>query len=342
MSAANAPSTTKADERLPAELSILACSDARVAGRWTPLADAPGGLPDLLRFADWLVRMGAAHNLGEAGGARTIEATITRLNEEHGILEGESRRIHRDHATMVWETTLTRPEGGPASVVRHVQLINGPSLHGPAPGTTKAAAQKSSSSPKVDRRDALVHAAIKVFSEKGFIRASVKDVATAAGMTTPTMYHYIKTKEDLLTLVFTAILDQIHAAVKQATTQPGEPVDNRLTAALDSLLTLYRADPAIIMLLYEEGRHLRPEDRRKSYRQSGAAIELWRELLREGNKSGAFDVPDPEVWAELVSLLCTVGPLRYWSVKKFGHARVERAVMQFVRNAVLKAGHLEP
>jgi AcrR family transcriptional regulator len=54
--------------------------------------------------------------------------------------------------------------------------------------------------PKVveDRKEQIVDAAIGVFSEKGFARATNRDIAEAAGITAGLIYHYFKSKEELL------------------------------------------------------------------------------------------------------------------------------------------------
>lgn len=54
--------------------------------------------------------------------------------------------------------------------------------------------------PKVveDRREQIIEAAILVFSQKGFAGATNKDIAREAGITPGLIYHYFKSKEDLL------------------------------------------------------------------------------------------------------------------------------------------------
>jgi len=54
--------------------------------------------------------------------------------------------------------------------------------------------------PKVveDRREQILDAAISVFAEKGFERATNRDIAHAAGITAGLIYHYFKSKEELL------------------------------------------------------------------------------------------------------------------------------------------------
>ncbi len=49
-----------------------------------------------------------------------------------------------------------------------------------------------------DRRGQIIEAALCVFALKGYDRATNKDIATKAGITPGLIYHYFKSKEDLL------------------------------------------------------------------------------------------------------------------------------------------------
>ena len=57
--------------------------------------------------------------------------------------------------------------------------------------------------PKVveDRREQIIDAAMRVFAQKGFVRATNKDVAREAGITAGLIYHYFESKEALLMAV---------------------------------------------------------------------------------------------------------------------------------------------
>ncbi len=49
-----------------------------------------------------------------------------------------------------------------------------------------------------DRREQIIGAAMRVFAQKGFDRATNKDIAREAHITPGLIYHYFKSKEDLL------------------------------------------------------------------------------------------------------------------------------------------------
>lgn len=57
----------------------------------------------------------------------------------------------------------------------------------------------------------MLAAATKVFAERGYSEASVQDVADELGILKGSLYHYIKTKEDLLFW----LLEEVHRDVKE-------------------------------------------------------------------------------------------------------------------------------
>jgi TetR/AcrR family transcriptional regulator, cholesterol catabolism regulator len=60
-----------------------------------------------------------------------------------------------------------------------------------------------------NRATDVVRAAIGVFCRQGYAGASVQDIANALGMPKATLYHYISSKEDLLSKIFTLASDDV-------------------------------------------------------------------------------------------------------------------------------------
>jgi len=80
--------------------------------------------------------------------------------------------------------------------------------------------------PKVveDRREQIMDAALHVFSQKGFERTTNKDIADEAGITPGLIYHYFKSKENLLKAVIEdhSPVGFIHSLPEQLLEQPPE------------------------------------------------------------------------------------------------------------------------
>lgn len=80
---------------------------------------------------------------------------------------------------------------------------------------------------KDERFDLLLRQAAKVFFEKGYDRASIRDVAREAGMSLAGLYYYFRSKEELLHLilekVFTDLLETLGPRI-EASSDPVERV----------------------------------------------------------------------------------------------------------------------
>lgn len=66
-----------------------------------------------------------------------------------------------------------------------------------------------------DRREALMRAAVSVFSRDGYGGASIRAITEAAGCATGTFYLYFPSKEDL----FAALIERLYEVVLQAVAQ---------------------------------------------------------------------------------------------------------------------------
>ncbi|PYZ92468.1 TetR family transcriptional regulator [Salipaludibacillus keqinensis] len=59
------------------------------------------------------------------------------------------------------------------------------------------------------RRDQIVKAAVHLFNQKGYHKATTREVAQASGFSIGTLYEYIGSKEDILYLVCDAVYDEV-------------------------------------------------------------------------------------------------------------------------------------
>ncbi len=61
---------------------------------------------------------------------------------------------------------------------------------------------QSTRSVVVDKREAILRAAIKVFAGKGYFNSKVADIAGEAGIADGTVYLYFKSKDEILHSIF--------------------------------------------------------------------------------------------------------------------------------------------
>ncbi|MDQ3778506.1 MAG: TetR/AcrR family transcriptional regulator, partial [Actinomycetota bacterium] len=101
---------------------------------------------------------------------------------------------------------------------------------------------------QADRRRQILDAAVHVFARKGFHAARVGDIAEEAGIAYGLVYHYFKSKEDLLETIFrdtwTQMLERISEV--ESSDVPGREGVRQVTALL---LRTWRRDPDLVRVL---------------------------------------------------------------------------------------------
>ncbi|PRX97398.1 TetR/AcrR family transcriptional regulator [Allonocardiopsis opalescens] len=140
--------------------------------------------------------------------------------------------------------------------------------------------------------DRLLAAASRLFAQRGFESTSVQDVVEAAGVTKGAMYHYFRSKDDLLHEIYRRLLTMQTQRLADFAAAEG-PLPERLFAAASDVVqtSIANLDDSVIffrsmhLLTNEHQTRVRAERRRYH--------ELFRSLIEEGQRSGAFrdDIP---------------------------------------------------
>lgn len=138
---------------------------------------------------------------------------------------------------------------------------------------------------ETDKRQRILHAAIRVFARKGFFGSRVSDIAKDAGVADGTIYLYFKSKDDLLISVFEDKMDEILPAFRTAMEQVADPL-GKIRAFIRTHGELVRNDPELAQVLQVE---LRQSSKfMKEYKpvKFNQLLELLAEAVEEGQKLG--------------------------------------------------------
>src|SRR3569833_3309792 len=88
------------------------------------------------------------------------------------------------------------------------------------------------------RREAIVEHAARLFASRGFLGASVADLARACGQSKPLIYHYYPSKEDILFEVMDSHLLQLTGAVETVAGSQA-PAERKLRDLTHRFMGLY-------------------------------------------------------------------------------------------------------
>ncbi len=106
--------------------------------------------------------------------------------------------------------------------------------------------------PSRDRKlDALLAAAARVFSQRGYAETSMRDLAKAAGISLAGVYYYVQSKEELLYLIQSRNFDAVIEGMREALEGVTDPVE-RLTRFVDNHLDYFASHMAEMKVLSHE------------------------------------------------------------------------------------------
>jgi TetR/AcrR family transcriptional regulator, cholesterol catabolism regulator len=134
--------------------------------------------------------------------------------------------------------------------------------------------------------------AARLFRKRGYEGTSIRELASAVGIQSATLYHYMQTKQDLLAAVCDRGYELIISAVTEAAGQASDPME-ALEAVIHAHLTSSIQHRDFFLTALTEVRSLSPRARRRVERDIHDYADLLESILTAGQKSGQIrkDVP---------------------------------------------------
>lgn len=140
-----------------------------------------------------------------------------------------------------------------------------------------------------ERRQQIVEAAVRLFSEKGFHKTTTREIAKASGLSNGALYEYVNSKEDILFLVCQHIHNEIVRQLDIHLTDADSGAA-KLRRAIEGLFAVMQRMQADVLLIYQEAKSLPRPYLREVLRQEQRIVEMFEHLLQEGVKDGTLKV----------------------------------------------------
>jgi TetR/AcrR family fatty acid metabolism transcriptional regulator len=145
----------------------------------------------------------------------------------------------------------------------------------------------ASKAPPAEKRRQILDAAVRVFARQGFHATRVSDIADEAGVAYGLVYHYFRSKEEVLNELFVERWSLLLVAIEEADSTGGSPRE-KLAAVAAFIVDSYRHDPELMKVIIVEvtraansfGRTHLPEIRR--------AYESIAKIVEDGQTAGVF------------------------------------------------------
>jgi len=165
------------------------------------------------------------------------------------------------------------------------------------------------------RRKQIIDGAIQLFSVKGFHTTTVREIADAAGMTMGTLYNYIRSKEDIIYIVYDYITQILRAEVLDGIAGIRDPRERLRTAIRQNLSTVHEYQD-VVMFIYKASTFLDRESLQDVLARETEYIELFENLLRDYFKGMDVDEMRLRLAADLLTYIPVIVTFRRWSLRR--------------------------
>src|SRR5512132_3669707 len=146
--------------------------------------------------------------------------------------------------------------------------------------------------PVADKRRQILDAAVRVFARQGFHSTRVSDIADEAGVAYGLVYHYFRSKEQVLNELFSERWSLLLTTIEQTNgdTSPRE----RLAMVAGFIVESYRHDPELMKVIIVEVTRAANSFGRTHLPEIRKAYELIAEIVSDAQEAGEFrDDVDP-------------------------------------------------
>lgn len=101
----------------------------------------------------------------------------------------------------------------------------------------------------MSKKEAITHAAIQVFKEKGIEKTKISDIVKRAGIAQGTFYLYFPSKLSLMPVIAEAMVQKLLTIVKE-TVEDHVPFQKKLEQVVDAVFLVTRDYKEILALIY--------------------------------------------------------------------------------------------
>ncbi len=124
------------------------------------------------------------------------------------------------------------------------------------------------------RRQQIIVAAKRVFSQNGYSKSTMEDIAREAELSPGTLYLYFKNKDELYASLSLRILQYLNIRLEDVKKEKNSGITHRITAIKEALFDVYQFDPMILISMF----HLQSSETLKNL--SSSLLENITELSR--------------------------------------------------------------
>ena len=168
-----------------------------------------------------------------------------------------------------------------------------------AKAARKSVAIKKKSIKRLNKKEDIIKAAAKLFSEKSFHDVKMDEIAEELGIAKGTIYLYFKSKEKLYLEILEESYESIEALLEKEIAID-EPSPLKLKKVLGIIFGFYRRNLDVLKILSRDETHLIKEHFEFTEHWRLRRLKLYERILEKGIKEGSFSIQNPKLTSLII------------------------------------------
>ena len=145
-----------------------------------------------------------------------------------------------------------------------------------------------------NKRDKIIAASAVLFEKVGYHRATMQLLADEVGIGKPTLYHYFRSKSQILLAIHEEVITRVIEAHMERI-QQDLPTEELLRHIAIDMLTFIKEHPGYVRAFFEHFEELDEDDQKDIRQQRQQFMAAVVGLVQSGIDSGRFRATDPHV-----------------------------------------------
>jgi TetR/AcrR family transcriptional regulator, fatty acid metabolism regulator protein len=159
-------------------------------------------------------------------------------------------------------------------------------------------ASRTGAAPAADKRRMILDAAVRVFARQGFNQCRVSDIADEAGVAYGLVYHYFRSKDEVLDTLFLERWNVLLEAIRELDGRELEPRE-KLHVIVSFIVDSYRHDPDLMKVIIVEVTRAANSFGQTHLAKIREAYGLIAEIVEQAQAEGKFR---PDVTPEFAAM----------------------------------------
>ncbi|MBN1689517.1 MAG: TetR/AcrR family transcriptional regulator [Dehalococcoidia bacterium] len=159
----------------------------------------------------------------------------------------------------------------------------------------------------------IVKAAAGLFIRKGTLNTGVRDIAEASGITVGTLYHYFRSKDEIISAFLDFAVQSTNEFVRMTTEILARlPPREAMERALRLYMEYTNEAQSIVLFWHQETRNLATDQRKRLMENDIVLASLFEKLIELGRHQGIYKIKDAALAAHSIIVLGDMWAFRRW------------------------------